>query len=160
MNIFVFFCWHCFFITYGETILGGANMWQTKKLSYPSLTFLDSVIQDVADYGIGMQNLPTVIKETDFAILVSVSVPGIEKEALDIQYEEGYLTVGIDSVDVDKDSDSVTHLSEFSLGKQKRTYYIPDVNVDSMDASLKNGVLTVTLAKLDSVKPVSISISS
>ena len=135
-------------------------MWQTKKLSYPSLTFLDSVIQDVADYGIGMQNLPTVIKETDFAILVSVSVPGIEKEALDIQYEEGYLTVGIDSVDVDKDSDSVTHLSEFSLGKQKRTYYIPDVNVDSMDASLKNGVLTVTLAKLDSVKPVSISISS
>ncbi|MBA94229.1 MAG: hypothetical protein CMP21_00465 [Rickettsiales bacterium] len=135
-------------------------MWQTKKLSYPSLTFLDSVIQDVADYGIGMQNLPTVIKETDSAILVSVSVPGIEKEALDIQYEEGYLTVGIDSVDVDKDSDSVTHLSEFSLGKQKRTYYIPDVNVDSMDASLKNGVLTVTLAKLDSVKPVSISISS
>ncbi len=135
-------------------------MWQTKKLSYPSLTFLDSVIQDVADYGIGMQNLPTVIKETDAAILVSVSVPGIEKEALDIQYEEGYLTVGIDSVDVDKDSDSVTHLSEFSLGKQKRTYYIPDVNVDSMDASLKNGVLTVTLAKLDSVKPVSISISS
>ncbi len=135
-------------------------MWQTKKLSYPSLTFLDSVIQDVADYGIGMQNLPTVIKETDSAILVSVSVPGIEKEALDIQYEEGYLTVGIDSVDVDKDSDSVTYLSEFSLGKQKRTYYIPDVNVDSMDASLKNGVLTVTLAKLDSVKPVSISISS
>ena len=135
-------------------------MWQTKKLSYPSLTFLDSVIQDVADYGIGMQNLPTVIKENDSAILVSVSVPGIEKEALDIQYEEGYLTVGIDSVDVDKDSDSVTHLSEFSLGKQKRTYYIPDVNVDSMDASLKNGVLTVTLAKLDSVKPVSISISS
>ena len=135
-------------------------MWQTKKLSYPSLTFLDSVIQDVADYGIGMQNLPTVIKETDSAILVSVSVPGIEKEAVDIQYEEGYLTVGIDSVDVDKDSDSVTHLSEFSLGKQKRTYYIPDVNVDSMDASLKNGVLTVTLAKLDSVKPVSISISS
>ena len=115
------------------------------------------MIQDVADYGIGMQNLPTVIKETDSAILVSVSVPGIEKEALDIQYEEGYLTVGIDSVDVDKDSDSVTHLSEFSLGKQKRTYYIPDVNVDSMDASLKNGVLTVTLAKLDSVKPVSIS---
>ena len=135
-------------------------MWQTKKLSYPSLTFLDSVIQDVADYGIGMQNLPTVIKETDSAILVSVSVPGIEKEAVDIQYEEGYLTVGIDSVDLDKDSDSVTHLSEFSLGKQKRTYYIPDVNVDSMDASLKNGVLTVTLAKLDSVKPVSISISS
>ncbi len=135
-------------------------MWQTKKLSYPSLTFLDSVIQDVADYGIGMQNLPTVIKETDSAILVSVSVPGIEKEALDIQYEEVYLTVDIDSVDVDKDSDSVTHLSEFSLGKQKRTYYIPDVNVDSMDASLKNGVLTVTLAKLDSVKPVSISISS
>ncbi len=135
-------------------------MWQTKKLSYPSLTFLDSVIQDVADYGIGMQNLPTVIKETDSAILVSVSVPGIEKEALDIQYEEGYLTVGIDSVDLDKDSDSVTHLSEFSLGKQKRTYYIPDVNVDRMDASLKNGVLTVTLAKLDSVKPVSISISS
>jgi HSP20 family protein len=79
-----------------------------------------------------------VDNETKFKL--SVDVPGVKEEDIDIQLEDGFLTVKGQRM-------GATESSRFS-SKFSQTFSLdPSVDVDKFTATLSNGVLTVSAPK-------------
>ena len=79
---------------------------------------------------------------------VRAELPGVSREAVNLELVDGYLTLTATRKDGDQ---------EFTL---TRSIALPeDVQADKVAASLENGVLTVTLPKQEQAKPRKINIS-
>jgi HSP20 family protein len=89
----------------------------------------------------------TDIHETERAVIVTMEMPGVGKDAIDIQLEKGVLTVKgtIDSARYE----SVRPLyTEYNVGNFVRTFTVsPKVDAANISATVADGVLTVELPK-------------
>ncbi|HKK18438.1 MAG TPA: Hsp20/alpha crystallin family protein [Opitutales bacterium] len=78
-------------------------------------------------------------------------LPGLKKDDIDLELENSVLTIS--SVNVEKSEESESRASF------QRSISVPDgVELDSVSAELKDGVLTVTLPKAEARKPRQISV--
>lgn len=89
----------------------------------------------------------TDIHETERAVVVTMEVPGVGKDAIDIQLEKGVLTVkgAIDSARYE----SVKPLyTEYNVGNFVRTFTVsPKIDAANISATVADGVLTIELPK-------------
>jgi HSP20 family protein len=98
--------------------------------------------------------------ESENALLAEVEVPGLKLEEIDVQVTGNELTIRGVRKDP-SDQDSVYHRRERPVGEFRRTVRVPlDVDADKTEASLKEGILTVTLPKAVAAKPRKIAIRS
>jgi len=80
------------------------------------------------------------------------AVPGLTKEDLTIKFEDEKLTVAAEKVPAENENERYTR-KEFGAYAFKRTFQLPeDVNANDIQASVKNGILTITLAKREEAK--------
>ena len=80
-----------------------------------------------------------------------LELPGVQKDAIDVELENSVLTVS--SAQKQEAEDSETSY------RFKRAVAVPDgVALDKVNASLSEGILTVTLPKAEARKPRSIQI--
>lgn len=89
------------------------------------------------------------LKETDENYLVEADLPGINKESINVEFNNDHLTIGAkreDSLD-DKNKNYVRR--ERHYGEFKRSFYIDNVDESNIYASFNNGVLKITLPKLN-----------
>lgn len=95
----------------------------------------------------------TNIKEKDDAYIVELAVPGLSKKDFSISIENDVLNVSSDAED--KAEDGVTYSrKEFGYSSFKRTFHLPEsVDKSSISASYRNGVLIISLNKMESAKP-------
>ena len=82
--------------------------------------------------------------------VVNVDVPGAKKEDINVDLENGYLTIGVQEKEEKEDKKYLHH--ERFFGSYSRTFYLGEVDKENVSASLDNGVLTIVLPKS---KPVS-----
>jgi HSP20 family protein len=87
------------------------------------------------------------LKETEDSYLVEADLPGIPKEAIDIDYNNGYLTITAKRDDTVEDKKENYVRRERHYGEFKRSFYVDNVDESKIDASFKDGVLKVTLPK-------------
>jgi HSP20 family protein len=88
------------------------------------------------------------VKETDENVIVTMDLPGIEKEDVDISIAEDELRVMAERKTETEVSEKDFHKRERSYRKFERILKLPvAVKVDEAKASLKEGVLEVTLPK-------------
>ncbi len=90
----------------------------------------------------------TDIHETDRAVIVSMEVPGVAKEAIDIELDKGVLTVK-GAIDATKYEALRPIYSEYNVGNFVRTFHL-STKIDSaaISATLADGVLTIDLPKV------------
>lgn len=103
---------------------------------------------------------PVDIYETETQIVIVAETPGVPEENLDIQVTDGVLTIkGEKPIPDDSESDSYYRL-ERAYGKFTRSFAVPNtVDVNSVRASLKDGLLKITLNKRGEVKPTVIKVT-
>lgn len=89
--------------------------------------------------------LQTDVLETEDAYELELNVPGVLKDDINISYENQYLTIEIVKNVLNDDKKYL--IKEINTSKIKRSHYLPNVNSDSIKASLNNGVLTIKLHK-------------
>ena len=100
-------------------------------------------------------NYPRVdIRETREAVTLDATVPGLNKEDVSIDFEDGYLKLSADRQDANADDfiHREIHRSSFSrwFSVDEETYDIENIN-----ASLDNGILSITIPKKEeAVKPL------
>lgn len=94
--------------------------------------------------------LSTDIEEKEDSYVVNVDVPGAKKEDINVDLENGYLTIGVQEKEEKEDKKYLHH--ERFFGSYSRTFYLGEVDKENVSASLDNGVLTIVLPKS---KPVS-----
>ena len=95
------------------------------------------------------------IYETDSGYVIAMDLPGIDREALEIDIDDGRLLVkGTRAI-----GESKQHRSERPRGKFLRTFSVPgSVDQAKIGAEYKDGVLQVRLPKRTEQKPKRIDI--
>ena len=94
------------------------------------------------------------VSENDSNFVVKAEVPGIDQKNIDISLSNGLLTISGEKKHEKKEESEHYHTVERSYGSFRRTFRLPtEVDTDNVDATYKDGVLTVTLPKSEAVKP-------
>jgi HSP20 family protein len=99
------------------------------------------------------QSPPVDIFETAESIVIRVEVPGIERQALDVEIKDNSLIVQGDRKFEEVDGRDY-HRVERAYGTFRRVFPLPIVvRQDQIHAVLRNGVLEITLLKEEKAKP-------
>ena len=92
------------------------------------------------------------VVETAEDYRMEFAVPGLTKEDLNIHFEDEKLIISAEKVPAENEKAHFLR-KEFGAYTFKRTFQLPeDVNADGIQASVQNGILTITLAKKEEAK--------
>ncbi|KAF5821565.1 putative small heat shock protein HSP20 [Helianthus annuus] len=94
-------------------------------------------------------------KETPEAHVFKADLPGIKKEEVKVEVEDGNILQIIGERNVEKeDKNDKWHRVERSSGKFTRRFRLPEnAKMDEVKAAMENGVLTITVPKEEVKKP-------
>ncbi|KAL6123630.1 hypothetical protein ACLB2K_076149 [Fragaria x ananassa] len=94
-------------------------------------------------------------KETPEAHVFKADLPGLKKEEVKVELEEGnVLQISGERSKEQEEKNDKWHRVERSSGKFVRRFRLPDnAKVDQVKAAMENGVLTVTVPKAPEPKP-------
>ena len=99
------------------------------------------------------------ISETENDVVIAAEVPGLKKEEINISVEDGVLTLKGERKHEDEKKEKNYHRVERAYGSFNRSFRLPpSVDAEKVHASYQDGVLKVTLPKLEKVKPRAIPI--
>jgi HSP20 family protein len=106
--------------------------------------------------------LPAVdVSETGDKITVKAEIPGMEAKDIEISMVGDTLTIKGEKKAEKEEKDENYHMVERSYGSFNRAMKIPAmVDAEKVEATYKNGVLTVVLPKKEEVKPKAIEIKA
>lgn len=100
------------------------------------------------------------IKETENTYEIIMDIPGISKENIDMEIEDGYLTV---STKIEKSEEvkeeGVWIRRERYTGAQSKKIYVGDIKEEDIKAVVKDGVLSITINKPEEIKPKKVKIN-
>jgi len=94
-------------------------------------------------------NFRVDLKETEDSYLVEADLPGVKKENINIEYDNGNLTISAKRDETLEDKKENYVRRERHYGEFKRSLYIKNVDENKINASFTDGVLKVTLPKLE-----------
>lgn len=90
------------------------------------------------------------VRENKTQLIFEAALPGMDKKAIDIKLHDGVLTVTAERAQPELDDETRQHAAELRYGKFSRSFSIgSEVDEDKVEARYKNGMLTITLTKLD-----------
>jgi HSP20 family protein len=129
--------------------------------TFPSILnrFFEGDLMDWSNSNFAGTNstLPAVnIRENDNEFLIDVAAPGMNKEQINVDYENGRLTISSERKEEKKGKSEEKYTRrEFSYMAFQRTFTIPENHVDGdkIHASYTDGILHVVLPKREEVKP-------
>ena len=100
----------------------------------------------------------TDIRETEDALLVVMEVPGVDRKDIDIKVEEDTLSVEA-RIDHSKYEGMEPLYTEYNVGHFARQFTLSQmIDQQKIGAALNDGVLTLTLNKVQHAKPRRIEI--
>lgn len=101
-----------------------------------------------------MLTIPAVnITEDNDSFRLSIAVPGMKKDDLNIDVQGNLLTISAEKEATSKEADEQFTRREYNYSSFSRTFTLPDeVKKDKIDAEYKDGVLWVTMPKTDEAK--------
>lgn len=111
--------------------------------------------------GESMNSLSCDIHESESSYLLSMDLPGVSKEDINIEFSGNHITVSAERKQEQTVKDITAHRVERSYGVMQRTYVLPEgVDSDKIQANYENGVLYLAIPKLEVAKPKKIEIGS
>lgn len=117
-----------------------------------NLNNLDSLVGRLFD---DTFNLPSTlstdmkvdIKDNETEYLIEAEVPGVNKEQIKVDYQNNYLTIGIESKNEINEEKENYIRKERASRRMNRSFYIEDINYENIQASYEDGVLKIQLPK-------------
>jgi len=93
--------------------------------------------------------IPAVdVADTEKTYEVTAELPGIDEKNVEVKFANGVLTIKGEKKEEKEEKKKDYHLSERRYGSFQRSFTVPDgVDADKIEATFKNGVLTVSLPK-------------
>ncbi|OQY27345.1 MAG: heat-shock protein [Candidatus Cloacimonetes bacterium 4572_55] len=122
------------------------------RSSRKSLAKSDDKTFEVGDW------MPVVdIDETDDAFLVKAELPGVKKNDVNVNIENGVLTIrGEKKTETE---DKKRHRVECAYGSFVRSFSLPQaIKAEKVEAEYKNGILNLTIPKSEEAKPKQIEV--
>ena len=95
-------------------------------------------------------------KRQDKAYELDIDLPGFDKENVQIELNDGYLTINASTNEEkeDKDENGTFLRKERFVGSCRRSFYVgDDVSEDDISAKFENGILSINVPKKELPKP-------
>lgn len=128
--------------------------------------FFNDFMSDPFDFGFFGTNptpkastsslMKTDVKETDKGYELAIDLPGFKKENVQIELNEGYLTINAktEHEDEKKDENGTFLRKERFSGSCSRSFYVgDDISEEDVSAKFADGILTITVPKKELPKP-------
>jgi HSP20 family protein len=120
--------------------------------SYPSV--FNGLFENLPLFESDFFNLPklpaTNVKETDTAFHLELAIPGFKKEDIKVNVEEDILSVSAEIKTEKNEKNEKFARREFSYSSFNRQFQLPsNINKDNIEAKYENGILNLTINKLD-----------
>ncbi len=122
--------------------------------------FRSPVLRGERDFfGAGDWVPPADIKEESACYLITMDVPGVAGDDIDITVHDGMLTIrGKRETESKKEENNMVRI-ERSSGQFVRQFQLPNaIDCDAVDANVKAGVLTIKLPKARESQPKRIKV--
>lgn len=99
------------------------------------------------------------IHENDNAFIITMEMPGVAKDGLNITLDKHVLT--IEGEVKPSDQKLTPYYKEYNERNYRRSFRLSsDIEMDKIEAVLKDGILRISLPKVAEVKPRKIEIQS
>jgi HSP20 family protein len=96
---------------------------------------------------------PADIFETDTALTVVLEMPGVDKGAVEVNVEDGVLTVE-GRLDFSKYKGMQPVYTEYNIGHYRRAFSLSSkIDQGKISAEMNDGVLTLAMPKAEEAKP-------
>ncbi|WP_373577301.1 Hsp20/alpha crystallin family protein [Parafannyhessea umbonata] len=104
--------------------------------------FFAPLAKVTGDYGFKMD-----VEDAGDAYVVSAELPGVTKDQVDVELNEGRLSISVDKRESDEKKDKTYLQKETSEWQASRGVYLKDAAREGLSAKLEGGVLTVNVPK-------------
>jgi HSP20 family protein len=113
------------------------------------------------DFSLGTWMPPVDIREEKDKIVLTAELPGFQPDQVEIQMENGLLTVKGERKFEDEKEGRNYHRVERSYGTFTRSFTLPNnVNRDAIKANFGDGLLSIEMPKREDAKPRQIKITA
>ena len=106
-------------------------------------------------YGKHAKNLmKTDVKELDHGYLLDVELPGFKKDEIEIQLQDGYLTISANKqIEKEEKKEKGRYIRQERYGGQcSRSFYVGDIRPEDIQAKYEDGVLRVQIPREEESK--------
>ena len=94
------------------------------------------------------------VYEYEDKIGIIAEIPGLKKKQLDIDVEDGVLTISGDKHGIEEQEGATVLRRELKASSFKRSFQLGELLDDSrVDANFKDGILSISIPKVEPVKP-------
>ena len=99
------------------------------------------------------------IEERENEYVLNMELPGMNKDDINISFNDDVLTVSGEKKDAGEDAKVNYHLNERRYGKFERAFRIhSDIKADKIEAHFRDGILQIGLPKAETAKPKQIEV--
>jgi len=107
-------------------------------------------------------NVPVAnMAETDKEMTVTVELPGLEEKDIDVSWTGNQLCIKAERKFEEEKKDKRYHYVESQYGTFSRTLTMPEgLKKDAVDARYKNGILTLTIPKVEPMPAAKVKIKT
>lgn len=106
-------------------------------------TLIDSPILKEREF------MKTDIRESKKEYIMEIDLPGLTKDNITINYENGYLTIKA-TKNIESKIDNYVRKERF-YGEIKRSFFIGEKKESDIKANYQNGILTIAFPKEESI---------
>ena len=94
------------------------------------------------------------VYEYEDKVGVIAEIPGLDKKHIDIEVEDGVLTISGDKHGIPEDKSAKVIRRELKTSSFKRSFTLgEELDGDSIDANFKDGILSISIPKIAPKKP-------
>ncbi|MCL6574298.1 MAG: Hsp20/alpha crystallin family protein [Bacillus sp. (in: Bacteria)] len=90
----------------------------------------------------------TDIKDIGEQYVIEAELPGFDKEDIKVDYDHNYLTISAIRETITKEEKDNFIRQERHFGEFVRRFYVENLDENTIDATFKNGILTLNCPKL------------
>jgi HSP20 family protein len=100
------------------------------------------------------------VAESKDGYTVTAEIPGVSKDDISVECHDNVITIKGEKRDEREETDEHRHYVERSYGSFSRSFRLPPDASDDIQASFRNGVLTVVVPKQEEKKPRTVTIKA
>ncbi len=111
------------------------------------------MVDDVKDMGNRIYQPLSEVRENEKEYKVSIQLPGVKKEDINIELDNNTMIISAESKFEEAKENENIHYSQLSYGKFSKTIeFAKDIDAEHSTCEYKDGILQVTLRKLEEKK--------
>lgn len=124
--------------------------------------WMDSAFMDFPSFGALFEGgVPIDVYQTDDNVVVKATAPGFKPEDINISITGDTLTIQGEAKEEREETGAKYHLRERRMESFSRSIILPaSVDADKAQAEFEDGILTLTLPKVEEAKPKTITVKA